>query len=1061
MKPSSTSGLVPIPGPSALPIVGNIFDIDDDVPMQSVVKLAEEYRPIFKLELGGEEQIFVTSVALLNEICDEKRFRKVITGGLLKLRSGVNDGLFTAHDGEHSWDIAHRILLPVFGPTKIRDMFPQMKEVADQLCLKWARFGPSHPVDPASDFTRLTLDTIGLCGMGFRFNSFYRDGGFHPFVDSMNSWLKDADKQSSRPEFVNNLRILAMKKFEADIKTMRTICQDIVDQRRKQPVEAPDLLNSLLYNKDPNSGEGLNDESIIDNMITFLVAGHETTSGLLSFAFYYLLKNPEAFAKARQEVDEVVGAGPIDVAHLPQLKYISALMRETLRLMPTAPGYTVGAREDTVIGGKYRVKKDAPIAGLLPSVHTDPEVYGADAREWKPERMLDDGFNKLPPGSWKPFGSGKRGCIGRAFAWQEAQLVIALTLQVFDLELDDPTYDLKIKESLTLKPDGFFMRASLRRHKSANELVSGLSTAIDSKDKKAPAPTGEYASKDGKPISILYGTNSGTCESLAHRLASDAAQRGYTACSVESLDSARGNIPTGHPVVIFTSSYDGNPPENAAQFADWLESAEPKDLSGVSYAVFGCGHHDWTTTFHKIPILVDEALERHGAKRIVSRGSVDTAEEDAFLKLEEWEDQFLWPGLGAVPEASDSGRLKITYQPPYNTRKGFVEALVSDIRLLSKPGVAKKGHIELMLPQGMTYSAGDSLAVLPLNSRRNVQRVLSRFHLAWDSMIRIENSEQGNLPSEPISVADLFSSYVELAQPATPRNIRTLIDAIPDDETKKSLLSLASTAYATEIRDKRVSVLELLERFPNLAVPVETFLSTLPVLRHRLYSISSSPTWQPSHASLTFSVVDAPARSGAADARFLGVASNHFLDLTPGAVVRISLRTTNPRFRPPPDPLATPVVLLAAGAGLAPFRAFVQDRAERLRGGSALAPALLLFGCRGPRLDDLYREELDAFEAEGVVSVRRAYSREPGHADAAGCAYVQERLWREREEVLELWEKGAVVYVCGGTGMAEAVKEAVARIVGEGRDGPGELVADPAAWVASLEPKRYIAEVFA
>ncbi|GME41916.1 hypothetical protein GTA08_BOTSDO08492 [Neofusicoccum parvum] len=965
MKPSSTSGLVPIPGPSALPIVGNIFDIDDDVPMQSVVKLAEEYRPIFKLELGGEEQIFVTSVALLNEICDEKRFRKVITGGLLKLRSGVNDGLFTAHDGEHSWDIAHRILLPVFGPTKIRDMFPQMKEVADQLCLKWARFGPSHPVDPASDFTRLTLDTIGLCGMGFRFNSFYRDGGFHPFVDSMNSWLKDADKQSSRPEFVNNLRILAMKKFEADIKTMRTICQDIVDQRRKQPVEAPDLLNSLLYNKDPNSGEGLNDESIIDNMITFLVAGHETTSGLLSFAFYYLLKNPEAFAKARQEVDEVVGAGPIDVAHLPQLKYISALMRETLRLMPTAPGYTVGAREDTVIGGKYRVKKDAPIAGLLPSVHTDPEVYGADAREWKPERMLDDGFNKLPPGSWKPFGSGKRGCIGRAFAWQEAQLVIALTLQVFDLELDDPTYDLKIKESLTLKPDGFFMRASLRRHKTKKHLLQ---------------------------------------------------------------------------------------PE---------KSAEPKDLSGVSYAVFGCGHHDWTTTFHKIPILVDEALERHGAKRIVSRGSVDTAEEDAFLKLEEWEDQFLWPGLGAVPEASDSGRLKITYQPPYNTRKGFVEALVSDIRLLSKPGVAKKGHIELMLPQGMTYSAGDSLAVLPLNSRRNVQRVLSRFHLAWDSMIRIENSEQGNLPSEPISVADLFSSYVELAQPATPRNIRTLIDAIPDDETKKSLLSLASTAYATEIRDKRVSVLELLERFPNLAVPVETFLSTLPVLRHRLYSISSSPTWQPSHASLTFSVVDAPARSGAADARFLGVASNHFLDLTPGAVVRISLRTTNPRFRPPPDPLATPVVLLAAGAGLAPFRAFVQDRAERLRGGSALAPALLLFGCRGPRLDDLYREELDAFEAEGVVSVRRAYSREPGHADAAGCAYVQERLWREREEVLELWEKGAVVYVCGGTGMAEAVKEAVARIVGEGRDGPGELVADPAAWVASLEPKRYIAEVFA
>lgn len=286
-----------------------------------------------------------------------------------------------------------------------------------------ARFGPNYPVDPAGDFTRLTLDTIALCAMDFRFNSFYRDGGFHPFVDSMNSWLKDADRQSSRPELVNNLRILSTKKFEADIKSMRNICQGIVEERRKHPVETNDLLNALLHNKDPKSGQGLSDDSVIDNLITFLVAGHETTSGLLSFAFYYLLKNPKTYRKAQQEVDDVVGTEPINVNHLSQLKYINALTRETLRLTPTAPGFTVGAREDTVLGGKYPIKKDVPITGLLLLIQRDPEVYGPDAAEFKPERMLDENFNKLPPGAWKPFGNGKRGCIGRAFAWQEALLV--------------------------------------------------------------------------------------------------------------------------------------------------------------------------------------------------------------------------------------------------------------------------------------------------------------------------------------------------------------------------------------------------------------------------------------------------------------------------------------------------------------------------------------------------------------------------------------------------------------------------------------------------------------
>lgn len=103
---------------------------------------------------------------------------------------------------------------------------------------------------------------------------------------------------------------------------------------------------------------------MIDNMITFLIAGHETTSGLLSFTFYYLLKNAAAYDTAQQEVDDVIGRGPITVDHLTKLPYLNAVLRESLRLSPTAPSIGLTAREDTTIGGKYAVKAGTPIIAL-------------------------------------------------------------------------------------------------------------------------------------------------------------------------------------------------------------------------------------------------------------------------------------------------------------------------------------------------------------------------------------------------------------------------------------------------------------------------------------------------------------------------------------------------------------------------------------------------------------------------------------------------------------------------------------------------------------------------
>lgn len=252
-------------------------------------------------------------------------------------------------------------------------------------------------------------------------------------------------------------------------------------------------------------------------MITFLIAGHETTSGLLSFTFYYLLKNPAAYEKAQREVDEVIGRKPITVDHLSKLPYLNAVLRESLRLSPTAPAIGLTAKDDTVLGGKYPVKAGTMIVALFPKVHRDPLVYGEDAEEFKPERMLDEEFNRRNkefPNCWKPFGNGMRACIGRPFAWQEALLVLAMLLQNFNFSMDDPSYQLQIKQTLTIKPKDFYMRAHLRNHVSATSLERALSSVAinDAQPKDDVLRKNTNTPAKGKPMAIYYGSNTGTCE---------------------------------------------------------------------------------------------------------------------------------------------------------------------------------------------------------------------------------------------------------------------------------------------------------------------------------------------------------------------------------------------------------------------------------------------------------------------------------------------------------------------------------------------------------------------
>lgn len=665
-----------------------------------------------------------------------------------------------------------------------------------------------------------------------------------------------------------------------------------------------------------------------------------------------------------------------------------------------------------------------------------------------------------------------RACIGRPFAWQEALLVTAILLQNFNFSMDDPSYVLQIKQTLTIKPKDFYMRAHLRNHMSATTLERALaSTHINAGAgaKGAPVAAAKVAKAQGKPMHILYGSNTGTCEALANRLAGDAPNHGFNAVVVDTLDAAKEDLPTDKPVVIVTASYEGMPADNAAHFVNWIGGLKEAELKNVSYAVFGCGHRDWAKTFHKVPKYLDNVIEGRGGTRIAPIGTTDAASGDIFSEFDTWEDQVFWPAMTERYGSSDAATgtsyetsvdVEISTPRTSTLRQDVKEARVEEVEVLSAAGVPEKRHIEISLPSDMTYSAGDYLAILPLNPKENIARAMRHFGLAWDSMLTISSGGPTTLPTDtPVSAVDVFGAYVELAQPASKRDLLALVDTTRDEATKTELKRLADTAFTAEITEKRVSVLDLLEQFPSVQLPLGPFLKMQPPMRVRQYSISSSPLWNPNNVTLTYSVVDQPALSG--QGRFVGVASNYLSSLSTGDKLHVAVRQSHQAFHLPKDAKNVPVIMIAAGTGIAPFRGFIQERAAQLAAGRPLAPALLFYGCHSPTTDALYSSLLSRWEALGAVSLRYAYSRSP--EDSENCKYVQDRVYHDRKEVVELFDAGAKVFVCGSREVGEGVQNTVVRIAREREMEKGKEVSEEKAreWFEGLRNERFATDVFA
>src|SRR6476659_9542903 len=836
---ASPNKLNPIPHPPKKPVVGHMLSLDSAAPVQDLVRLTKELGPIFWLDMMGAPLVIVSGHDLIDELSDEKRFDKAVRGSLRRGRAVGGDGLFTADTSEPNWSKAHNILLQPFGNRAMTSYHPSMVDIAEQLVKKWERLNGDEEIDVVHDMTALTLDTIGLCGFDYRFNSFYRRD-YHPFVESLVRSLETIMMTRGIP--LEGIWLQKRRKDLAlDVAFMNKMVDEIIAERRSQTEASDgkkDMLAAMMTGVDRATGEQLDDVNIRYQINTFLIAGHETTSGLLSCTIYALLKHPEVLKKAYEEVDRVLGpdinARPT-YQQVTQLTYITQILKEALRLWPPAPAYGIAPLKEETIGGKYKLRKGTFVTVLVMALHRDPSVWGPHPDVFDPENFSAEAEAKRPINAWKPFGNGQRACIGRGFAMHEAALAIGMILQRFKL-MDPHRYQMHLKETLTIKPDGFKIKVRPRTDKDRGAFAGRA--AVTAATSGAAAPQARARPGHNTPLLVLYGSNLGTAEELATRVADLAEVNGF-ATRLAPLDDYVGKLPEQGGVLIFCASYNGAPPDNATQFMKWLGGDLPKDaFSQVRYAVFGCGNSDWAATYQSIPRMIDEQLAAHGARGVYARGEGD-ARSDLDGQFESW---FATAAPLAMKEfgiassftrsAEDEPLYKIEPVAPSAVNAIVALGGVAPMKVLVNTELQNKvganasdrstRHIEVQLPSDIAYRVGDHLSVVPRNDPALVDSVARRFGFLPADQIRLNVSEgrRAQLPvGEVVSVGRLLTEFVELQQIATRKQIQIMSEQTRCPVTKPKLLAYvgddeaSAERYRAEVLNKRKSVFDMLEEY--------------------------------------------------------------------------------------------------------------------------------------------------------------------------------------------------------------------------------------------------------
>ena len=508
-----------------------------------------------------------------------------------------------------------------------------------------------------------------------------------------------------------------------------------------------------------------------------------------------------------------------------------------------------------------------------------------------------------------------------------------------------------------------------------------------------------------EPLLILFGSQTGTAEALAARIAKQARQQGF-APSVASLNDYEqaGFIRAARTVIVSSTWGDGDPPDNAANFWSWLSSETAPRLEGLQFAVLGLGDRNYAD-FCGASKKFDARLEALGAHRLLPRGECDL---DYEVTARTWLDA-LWTKVakrtGLVPSISID-EPQATSQGGFSRSNPFPGRLLKNV-LLNKPGSSKEvwDHEISLHGSGLGYDVGDALGVLPVNCPSLASELLATLRCNGDELVRVGEAQ--------MPLGDALLRELDITRPS-----RALLDAVAQRVPGSELAPLLAEDRADDLKGWLWGrdVVDVLRLLPE-PLPAPEFVLLLRRLSPRLYSIASSPKAHPSEVHLCVGAIRYQSHGRSRH----GVASTFLADrLAASDAARVFVQPA-PSFKPPVS-RDTPVVMVGPGTGVAPFRAFLEDR----QAAGAKGKNWLFFGDQKRSTDFLYEEQLTGWVKDGHLNrLDLAFSR-----DQPEKIYVQDRM-RENSNTLWAWlEEGAHFYVCGDAArMASDVDAALHKVI--------------------------------
>jgi sulfite reductase (NADPH) flavoprotein alpha-component len=551
-------------------------------------------------------------------------------------------------------------------------------------------------------------------------------------------------------------------------------------------------------------------------------------------------------------------------------------------------------------------------------------------------------------------------------------------------------------------------------------------------------PNGNGAEKISPPtvpLLILFGSQTGTAEKIAKQIAKESKTRGCNSRVVDAAEHGKIDWSKETNLLIVTSTYgDGDMPDNAQGFWDWLQTDDAKKLSHLNFSILALGDTNYEQ-FCAAGKNFDARLEALGAKRIHPLADCDL---DYEAKSKAWASGAL-SSFSPAQNGSPAGTAAVededlTISNSWSKTNPFPARLITNRKLNGDGSQKETRHFEISLEgSGLNYEAGDALGVWPSNCPELVAEILTALGSDGKEAVKVSSGEF-SLRRALVEKLDISRPSSELLQHLAKENsaLRELLAPERKDDLKKWLWGRG--------------VIDLLVENPAVKFSAQEFIALLKPLAPRLYSISSSPKAHAGQVHLTINVV----RYESLGRVRKGLASTFLADRV-GAEksVPIFFQTAH-GFRLPAN-LDTPVVMVGPGTGVAPFRSFLHER----RGAGADGKNWLFFGEQRASTDFYYRDELEKMLADGqLTKLSTAFSR-----DQAEKIYVQNRMLENAAELWSWLESGAHFYVCGDASrMAKDVDEALHKII---ETAGGKSADDAKAYVAKLKSdKRYQRDVY-